>query len=386
MRLALELTRLADAARTLTVRVASLTGGVPAARLPARWGANGSPHTRTRVRCGLRWILAVVLSATACGGDRNPQTVTIYTSIYEHVIAALDPVLREAFPDLTVRWFQRGSEEIAARLNSEIAAGRVGADLVMTSDPFWYEELKAGGHLLEYRSPLAARIPAALTDPDGAFVTVRVPLIVLAVNTTRVAGAARPRTFRDLAEPAWAGRVTMGDPNRSGSAFTAMAALARRYGWQYFERLRANGIVAAGGNSAVLSRVVTGEKDAGIILLENVLQVREQNPDAPIDVVYPDDGAILVPSPIAILKTTMAPDAARRLYDFFLSDAGQAALVTGWMYSPVADVKPPAGARPWSEVSAAPLVPWTFDYLRETTRAREEIKRRFDRINSQPPT
>jgi iron(III) transport system substrate-binding protein len=328
-----------------------------------------------------RWIPAVFLSAVvACGGGRDRNTVTIYTSIYEHVIAALDPVLEEAFPDVTVRWFQRGSEEVAARLNSEIAAGRIGADLVMTSDPFWYEELKEAGHLLEYRSSRAAGIPPGLIDPDGAFVTVRVPVMVLAVNTNRVAADARPRTFRELAEPAWAGRVTMGDPNRSGSAFTAVAALARKYGWEYFEGLRKNGIVAAGGNSAVLSRVMTGEKDAGIILLENLLQAREQNGEAPIGIVYPDDGAILVPSPIAIMKATAAADAARRLYDFFLSDAGQRAMVSGWMYSPLDTVPPPPGARPWAEVFSAPLLPWSVDYLRETTAAREEIKRRFNAL------
>jgi iron(III) transport system substrate-binding protein len=328
-----------------------------------------------------RWIPAVFLSAVAaCGGGADPNTVTIYTSIYENVIAALDPVLKEAFPDVTVRWFQRGSEEVAARLNSEIAAGRVGADLVMTSDPFWYEELKEAGHLLEYRSPAAAGIPAALTDPEGAFVTVRVPVMVLAVNTGRVSPDAQPRTFRELADPAWSGRVTMGDPNRSGSAFTAVAALARKYGWEYFDGLRKNGIVAAGGNSAVLSRVMTGEKDAGIILLENLLQARQQNADAPIAIVYPEDGAILVPSPIAIMKATAAADAARRLYDFFLSDAGQRAIVGGWMYSPFDNIPPPPGARPWAEVFSAPLLPWTPDYLRDTTAAREAIKRRFNEI------
>jgi iron(III) transport system substrate-binding protein len=328
-----------------------------------------------------RWIPTVCLAAVAtCGGGGARDTVTIYTSIYEHVVAALDPVLAETFPDVTVRWFQRGSEEVAARLNSEIAAGRVGADLVMTSDPFWYEELKQAGHLLEYRAPGAAGIPPALNDPDGAFVTVRVPVLVLAVNTSRVSARAHPRTFRELAEPAWAGRVTMGDPNRSGSAFTAVAALARKYGWEYFERLRTNGVVAAGGNSAVLSRVMTGEKDAGIILLENLLQARQQNPEAPVAIVYPDDGAILVPSPIAIMKETGAADAARRLYDFFLSDAGQRAMVSGWMYSPFDTVPSPPGARPWAEVFSAPLLPWSVDYLRDTTAAREAIKRRFNAI------
>ena len=323
----------------------------------------------------------LALISSACRGDGGGRaTVTIYTSIYEHVIAALEPVLREAFPDIDVRFFQRGSEDVAARLNSEIAAGKVGADLVMTSDPFWYEELKEAGHLLEYRSPRASGIPAHLNDPDGTFVTVRMPVMVMAVNTSRVAEADRPRSFRELSDPTWRGRVTMGDPNRSGSFFTAVAALEQKYGWEYFEALRNNDIVAAGGNSAVLNRVVTGEKDTGIILLENLLQAREQNATAPIEVVYPEDGAILVPSPIAILKATAAPDAARRIYDFFLSDAGQNAIVKGWMYSPFDHIAPPPGARPWKEILSTTLTPWSFDYLRATTASREEIKRRFNSI------
>jgi len=328
-------------------------------------------------------LAALFVSATgACGGGGSATrpTVTIYTSIYENVIAALDPVLRKAFPDIDVKFFQRGSEDVAARLNSEIVAGKVGADLVMTSDPFWYEELEEAGHLLEYRSPRAAGIPADLNDPSGTFVTVRMPIMVIAVNATRVPEGQRPRTFKELADPVWAKRVTMGDPNRSGSFFTAVAALAKKYGWEYFEGLRRNDVMAAGGNSAVLNRVVTGEKDAGIILLENIILAREQNPKVPIEIVYPEDGVILVPSPIAILKATAAPDAAKRLYEFFLSDEGQNAIVSSGMYSPFDHIAPPKGARPWREVYAATLLPWTFDYLRETTHARDDIKRRFNTI------
>jgi iron(III) transport system substrate-binding protein len=325
-------------------------------------------------------VLAFASASLGCSDRGTRQTVTIYTSIYENVIASLEPVLRETFPDIEVRFFQRGSEDVAARLNSEIAANTIGADLVMTSDPFWYEELKQAGHLLAYQSTRAVGIPSDLNDPDGAFVTVRMPVMVMAVNATRVAAADRPRTFRELTDARWAKRITMGDPNRSGSYFTAVAALSTQYGWEYFEGLRRNDIVAAGGNSAVLNRLMTGEKDAGIILLENLLQARQQNPQAPIEVVYPEDGVVLVPSPIAILKASAAPDAARRIYDFFLSDEGQNALVGGWMYSPFDHIPPPAGARPWKEVFSSTLLPWTFDYLRETTAAREEIKRRFNTI------
>src|SRR5687768_16152764 len=147
----------------------------------------------------LATLAALFVSATACGGGSGTlrPTVTIYTSIYENVIASLDPVLRAAFPDIDVKFFQRGSEDVAARLNSEIVAGKVGADLVMTSDPFWYQELKEAGHLLNYRATRSTEIPADLNDPDGAFATVRMPVMVMAANSNRVSASDRPRTFSE---------------------------------------------------------------------------------------------------------------------------------------------------------------------------------------------
>lgn len=325
-------------------------------------------------------LLAPALLLLSCGSGEKGDKVVIYTSIYESVIAELRPVISERFPDVEVEWFQSGSEKIAAKVNQQIAAGDMGADIIMTSDPFWYAELKNAGHLLPYESPGAGRVPAELRDPDFAFVTVRLPVMVMTVNGKLIPEGERPKSFKELADPAWKGRITMGDPNSSGSNFTAVAALGEKYGRDYFEALRRNEILASGGNSSVLSRVTTGEKPVGIILLENLLKDKAENPETPLVIIYPEDGSILVPSPIAITTKAAAPDAAKALYDFLLSDDGQRAIAHGWMYSPVDGIEAPAGARPWSEVRANPLVPWTADYLTETLARREEIKSEFNSI------
>ena len=341
---------------------------------------------RTRVR-GLTTFftlaaLAIAGLAGPLGCDSGPKkpTVTIYTSIYENVIAEMRPVLAEEFPDIEIKWYQKGSEEVAAKVNAEIAAGGVRADIIMPSDPFWYAELKDGGHLLEYTSPGAASIPEELKDSDGAFVTVRVPVMVMTVNSANLPEKAWPKTFAELTDPKWRGRITMGNPLQSGSNFTSVAALAEKYGWEYFEGLRRNEIVSAGGNSSVLNRVATGEKDVGIILLENLLKARAEDANFPTAIIYPEDGAILVPSPIAIGANAKFPEAAKRVYDFMLSEAGQRAIVGGHMYSPFEAMSGPEGARPWSEIYSTALVPWSADYLNRTRAKRDDIKENFGRI------
>ena len=126
---------------------------------------------------------------------------------------------------------------------------------------------------------------------------------------------------------------------------------------------------------------MTGEKDAGIILLENILLARQQNPKAPIDIVLPGGRRHSRAEPDRDLKATAAPEAARRLYEFFLSDdrPDRHRQQRGCIRPSITSRRQPAQGR-GAEVFAATLLPWTFDYLRETTKAREDIKRRFNSI------
>lgn len=322
------------------------------------------------------WLVGLVCLLAACG-DREEATpeIWIYTSIYQHVIDAIQPHLEDAVPEARIRFFRKGSEQVAARLGMELEAGSTPCDLLVTSDPFYYAELTRQGRLLAYASPAATSVPAHLRDPGNAWVTVRIPLMVLGVNTESLAVHERPTGFADLAAPSLESRIAMGDPLKSGTNFTTVAALAHRPGWPLLEGWSRNGIVAAGGNSTVLDAIERGERPVGVVLLENLLPAQRRG--APIQVVYPREGAIPVPSPIAILASTAHPALARRVYDAMFSPAVQAAIVAGDMYSPLPDAEPPPGARRLADV---PLFPWDASFLDEASSRRREIKERFREI------
>lgn len=311
---------------------------------------------------------------SGCGGG-SEREIWIYTSIYPEVIQRMDPALSEAFPGVRFRWYQKGSEQVAQRLAAELDAGGTDCDLLVTSDPFFYAELAEAGHLLAYESPAAAAVPADLRDPAHRYVTVRIPLMVMGVNTRSLAPKDHPRRFADLGEGRYRDLVSMGDPLKSGTNFTTVAALARRDGWERFEAWRANGLLANGGNSSVTRRLESGERPVGVVLLENLLPRIEAG--APLAVVYPEDGAVPVPSPIAILAGTDEPELAKRVYDFFFGEAMQDAVVAGAMYSPLPDRGPPAGAKSWSEVER---YPWNPAFERWVVGRRDAIKERFRAI------
>jgi len=318
-------------------------------------------------------LLLCLLVTSACGSEDD--AFHIYTSVYPQVIREMEPLLAKRFPGVTFRWNQMGSEQIAGRLSAELEAGETPCDLLLTSDPFYYAQLAQAGKLLPYDCPAASSVPAALRGPGGAYTTVRVPLMVIAVNHHHLAPDQNPTSFADLADQRFAGKISMGDPLKSGTTFTTVAALVRTLGWEYFEALRANDVLAAGGNSATLHRLETGERPVAVILLENLLPSLAK--EAPITVVYPTDGAIPVPSPVAILKSTDQPELAKEVYDFLFSEAIQDVVVSGFMYSPLPEHRPPAGAKPWNELA---LYPWSAESLAWVKDNRDDIKKRFRAI------
>ncbi len=326
-------------------------------------------HARTMRKALIIGLLVALTGVTGCGDD-EPE-LWIYTSIYKSVIKRMTPLLAERFPGVRIRWYDKGSETIASKLNAEIQAGGSNCDLLMTSDPFYYLQLKEAGHLLAHESAAVAGV-ASFKDPDHTFATVRVPVMALAVNTNRLQPDDYPQSFKDLEDARFAGAVAMPDPLKSGTTFTTVAALSAKYGWSYFEALRKNDIVSAGGNSAVLNKIETGEKAVGIILMENVLPRIEKG--APLAIVVPSDGAIPVPSPVAILASTDQPALAKQVYDFMFSAEMQAAVVSGWMYSPIPSQAPPKGAPAWADLSKHT---WSAESMAAVRDRRDEIKQTF---------
>ena len=196
--------------------------------------------------------------------------------------------------------------------------------------------------------------------------------MVLGVNADALPEGERPTSFAELADARFRDRISMGDPSKSGTNFTTVASLTRTGDWSLLEAWAANGLVSGGGNSSVIRRLESREQPVGVVLLENLLPQIEKG--RPLAVVFPTDGAVPVPSPIAILASTDQPELAKQVYDFMFSLGIQEAIVEGHMYSPLPDHRPPTGAPPWTELE---LQPWSSEFLLQVKARRQEIKDRF---------
>ncbi len=324
--------------------------------------------------CRVEW--GPPTSSQDCGSGEATGEVWIYTSMYPEVVASLEGLVQAELPGLQTKWFQSGSEKVAQRYEAELSAAGSKACLLMTSDPFWYDDLASRDLLAPHLVPNVLHLPRGYVHPDGLWTTARISLMVLAAHED---ASPVPSTFADLTGEAYDGRFTMGDPLSSGSNFTALSVLQDDLGWDYWTALKGRGLVSAGGNSSVLGRLESGERDVGMVLLENLLAAAESG--SPARPIFPEDGAIAVPGPIALTAGCPNPAGARALYDLLMGPQAQQLMVQGRMYSPLPELPPPDGAPALSDIAVRP---WTAELRARIMADRSDIKSRFAALQASP--
>jgi iron(III) transport system substrate-binding protein len=274
-------------------------------------------------------------------GSGRAGGLLVYTSIAVDVANQILEAFGARFPQFPATLYQLGSEAMIRRIENECEAGGIRADVIMLADPSYYMLLKMQGDLLRYVSPEAKAVPLSLRDPDGYYTAVRVINMGLARNTGRGGPEQAPANRTDITQRQWQGQVVMSSPLYSGSTYATVATLAQRYGWRYFERLRENGVVVELGTQGVERRLAAGEFKAGIAIDYSIRQGRARG--SPLDLVIPLDGAVVLPSPIAIIKKGRDQylEAAQAFHDFMLSVEGQRSVVDGHMVPVRPDVERP---------------------------------------------
>lgn len=346
------------------------------------------------VELGMKKALALLLCAlmvfslAACG-EKTPQQgaadgantevsgkVMIYTSMYENVIEVLDGVLEKKFPNCDIEFFYGGTGTLQSKVAAEMDSGKLGCDMLMVAEPAYSLELKEAGVLHNYKSPEAENLSFDY-DADGAWYPVRVCTMVLAYNPDLYSKDQVATSFEDfVTNPDLKGYISMGNPLSSGTTMAATVALQDAYGTEYFTKLGDQGVTVESG-SVALTKLETGECKEVMILEESVLQKREQD-GSTLEVIYPEDGTICIPSTIMTINDEWNANqntaACQAITDWFLSQEGQEYILQGWMHSVRSDMGKPYDSLPNDEIYAKTLpVDWVRCY-----KERDAIRTAFE--------
>jgi iron(III) transport system substrate-binding protein len=289
-------------------------------------------------RLVLAAIGAMLLSSAALAQDLSGKLV-LYTSQPNTDAQQTIDAFKAKYPKVDVSFVRDGTPRILAKLRAEFEAGQAQADVLLIADSVTMEGLKKEGRLLAHDKADVSAYPAGLHDPQKQWFATKLITTGIVYNTQ---APFRPFTWADLVRPEVKGQVIMPSPLNSGAALIHAATLTGNLDgkWKYYEDLKDNGAMAGGGNGDVLKSVAGGEKLYGVIV--DYMPIREKAKGAPVEFVFPKEGVSAVTEPVAVLKTTRNPDAAKAFIDFILSRDGQElALKQGYIAAHPAVALPP---------------------------------------------
>lgn len=170
--------------------------------------------------------------------------VMYYTSTDLPVAEKLAKAFEAKYPGIAVRVERTGAERVFQRIGQEYASNIHAVDVVNSSDAAHFIVWKRDGILAPYVSEDVAKFyPAEHKDADGQFASFRVWLSIIAYNTNLVKADDAPKSFADLLDPRWKGKIVKAHPGYSGTIMTATYQMQRDLGWEYFEKLAKQGVM-----------------------------------------------------------------------------------------------------------------------------------------------
>lgn len=335
-------------------------------------------YARRNMKSYKIWFLILVGAVALVG--QNPQTVfaqakakgkvVLYTSVPLQLATQFADAFMKKRLDVEVELYRAGSTEVVRRLAAEREVGGIRADLLWLADAPLYYELRDRGELLPYISPEAKQIPEDLKDPKGHFTGARMINMIIAVNKEVIPLKDAPKSWKDF--PDLGKKAVMGNPLYSGSNFVTVATFVKRDGWGWFERARAKGVAVVRGNSDA-ARALAG-REFGIAMTLDYIISGLIKKGAPLAIVWPEEGVISVPSPIAIAKGTKNPEGAKAFVDYVLSKEGQEFLVKQEVIPVRGDVNPPKGQPSASQIKFLPI---PYEWAAENAAS---IREKFEKL------
>lgn len=259
---------------------------------------------------------------TLAEGARKEGAVNVYTSLVPDDMAAIAAAFEKKY-GVKVTFWRASSEKVLQRAVTEARSSRYDVDLIETNGPE-LEAMHREKILAPASSPHDADLVPAAIQPHREWVGLRLNLFVEAYNTDRVKAADLPRSYRDLLDPKWKGKLAIEADDMDWLA-AVIHGLGENEGVKLFKDIAArNGIGARKGHTLLATLVSSGEVPLALGLYSHNID-RLKAKGAPIErfTIQPAYARV---NGIALPRQAPHPHAAVLLYDFMLDTEAQAIL------------------------------------------------------------
>jgi len=305
-----------------------------------------------------RWLLAVAAVLAGAGAVTIPGPATaagkivVYAAEDEKTLAALTKMFTgtTGIDTEVVRIPAAGT--LVARIRAEKDAPK--ADVFIGGSIEFHQPLAEEGLVVPYDSPAVkeGNIKPVFVSPENYWHGWFMGTLVILLNPARFdkevapKGMAKPKTWDDLLDPAYAKNIASGTPASCGGAYIFTAVQIFRNGgedkgFDWLKRYDKQVAQYTPTCPAPITLVARGEVIAGMTWQDDAVDALMSK--QPIEVIFPPETGAEIGG-ASIIKGGANPEGAKKFVDFLLSKEAQAVKTDlGHTYPVRDDVSPPQG-------------------------------------------
>ena len=282
---------------------------------------------------------------------RKEAKVTWYTSVNLQYAEKVAKAFEGKYPGIVVRVERSGAERNFQRIGQEQASKIYACDVVNSSDAAHLIVWKRHSLLAPYVPEDVARdFPEGHKDPDGMFCSWRVTLSPLGYSPKLVKAEEAPKSYADLLDPKWLGKIVKAHPGYSGTILTATQQLSRDLGWAWFEKLAKQKVLQVQSAADPPKKVSLGERAIMADCTEySTIELKDRG--ELVELVYASEGTPLIVGPSGVMASAPNPNAARLFFAWSMTgEAQQLNVDVGGLRSAHRQVKDRPDVRKFSDI------------------------------------
>ncbi len=275
-------------------------------------------------------------------GAKKEGQVVIYGALIQN--QAMRPIAEgfgKKYPFIKLTTWRADSESIVQKAAAEVRANNVVADLIEGTGAG--EEAVEANIAQPYYSPAVAGFAEPYRNRAGLWAPTRLSYYGIAYNTKMVPPDKAPKSYDDLLDPRWQGKMAWRIGSSTG---TPLFLTNLRLAWgeekamAYFDKLKNQKIINFGAGSArtLVDRVIAGEYAIALNIFAHHPLISKAK-GAPVNSQLMDPVASTAAT-MSVVKGLHHPYSAMLLADYILSKEGQGILARAEYFPVDPDVAP----------------------------------------------
>lgn len=267
---------------------------------------------------------------------KKEKKLVIYLTATLKDVEKIYEAFKKEYPFLEIDTYRSGSQGFLTKTMNEVRAGRHNADVYYTNS-MNIHILKKENLLMKYVSPGTKTYPNWLKDPQGFWVGSYYFIRVPAYNTKLVSQQSAPRSYEDLLDPKWKGKIGMSAEEYEWFGMQ-LKVRGEEKGLQFMKNLSKQDIRFQRGKTLSGNMLIAGE--FAILVNVNAYTIEGlKEKGAPVEWfrAEPTVGAIMV---AAVAANAPRPNAAKLFVDFMLSKKGQELIRDSYFIPAAPDLQP----------------------------------------------